>query len=212
MGKVKRAYRSDLRARQAHETRRRVVAAAARLFTESGYAGTTLAKIAAEAGVSPETVQSHGPKAALLRAAIELAGFGVEGVDDSAQLDQWQVALAAEEDELPEVCGRILARTHAAMAGLIEALVGGAGSDPELRDYYADMVAGMRTHWRRMFDLLDSRGWLRDDQPLKQAAEGWSAIASPETHVRLVRDFGWSDRRYAAWIATMMRTTVLRER
>jgi AcrR family transcriptional regulator len=51
-----RAYRSELRQRQAEETRLRVVAAAAALFADLGYARTTLAKIAAAAGVSAETV------------------------------------------------------------------------------------------------------------------------------------------------------------
>ena len=50
----------------------RIVTAAAELFAGEGYARTTLAKIAAAAGVSAETVQQmHGPKAALMVAAVE---------------------------------------------------------------------------------------------------------------------------------------------
>src|SRR5262245_65592526 len=93
-------YHSPLRARQAAETRRTVVAAAGRLFGERGWAGTTLAAVAAEAGTAVETVYSGlGSKAALLVAAIdvdivddddktplaeraELASHGVEAYDD----------------------------------------------------------------------------------------------------------------------------------
>ena len=57
---------------QAEQTRQRVVAAAAELFAAEGYARTTLAKIAAAAGVSTETVQTHGPKAALMVAAVRV--------------------------------------------------------------------------------------------------------------------------------------------
>ena len=67
-----RVYRSDLRLRQAEETRRNIIDAAAELFSELGYSGTTLAKIAKRAGVSVETVQKTGPKAALIRAAVEV--------------------------------------------------------------------------------------------------------------------------------------------
>src|ERR1700754_3430673 len=66
-----RAYRSQLRQQQAEATRSRVLAAAAELFAAEGYARTTLAKIAAAAGVSAETVQGQGPKAALLMATID---------------------------------------------------------------------------------------------------------------------------------------------
>src|SRR5262245_49407030 len=83
--KATRTYRSALRQRQAHETRLRVVAAAAELFAELGYARTTLARIAEAAGVSIETVQAQGPKATLMVAAVEYSAFGVTG--DQSVLD-----------------------------------------------------------------------------------------------------------------------------
>src|SRR5262249_48744247 len=53
---VKRPYHSPLRRAQAEETRNRILDAALRLFSGQGYAATTIAAIAAEAGVVPETV------------------------------------------------------------------------------------------------------------------------------------------------------------
>ncbi|UUO03171.1 TetR family transcriptional regulator [Mycolicibacterium novocastrense] len=47
---VKRRYSSRLRAAQASGTRRRIVAAAERLFVEHGYAATTIDAVAAAAG------------------------------------------------------------------------------------------------------------------------------------------------------------------
>src|SRR4051794_13637742 len=82
-----RAYRSELRQRQARETKLRVVAVAADLFAELGYARTTLAKIAEAAGVSVETVQAQGSKAALMIASVEFAAFGVTGDHSVLDLD-----------------------------------------------------------------------------------------------------------------------------
>src|SRR3954470_19861101 len=53
---AKRRYDSTLRQEQAAGTRARIVEAAAGLFERQGYAGTTIKKIAAAAGVSADTV------------------------------------------------------------------------------------------------------------------------------------------------------------
>ena len=68
--KPRRSYASPLRAAQAAQTRQRILDSAVRLFAEGGYSATTLPDIAAEAEVSVETIQAHGPKRALLLAAF----------------------------------------------------------------------------------------------------------------------------------------------
>src|SRR5262249_56974623 len=68
------------RARQAAETRRTVVGAAGHLFGERGWAGTTLAAVAAEAGTVVETIYAgFGSKAGLLIAALDVALVGGDG-------------------------------------------------------------------------------------------------------------------------------------
>ena len=94
-----RRYRSELRRQQAEETRQRVVAAAAELFAAEGYQRTTLAKIAAAAGVSAGTVQAHGPKAALVVAAVEYTTFGVSGEENFLNLEMGRRFLAIDNRE-----------------------------------------------------------------------------------------------------------------
>jgi AcrR family transcriptional regulator len=60
--KTRRKYYSPLRADQAEQTRRRILEAGFRLFVDRGYAGTTIAAVAEEAGVSPR--RSISPSAA----------------------------------------------------------------------------------------------------------------------------------------------------
>src|SRR5687767_15223401 len=52
----KRKYDSTRRQVQADETRRQILTAAYKLFSERGYAGATIEAIATEAGVAPETI------------------------------------------------------------------------------------------------------------------------------------------------------------
>ncbi len=53
-----RPYHSPRRARDAAETRREILSAAAELFSANGYARVTVADIAKRAGVAPQTVYS----------------------------------------------------------------------------------------------------------------------------------------------------------
>ena len=77
-----RTYDSSNRSRQAQETRRRIVAAAALLFMREGYSTTSISAIAEEAGVAVPTVYaSLRSKANILRAVVELT---VRGDDEAA--------------------------------------------------------------------------------------------------------------------------------
>src|SRR5215467_6301005 len=72
-----RSYSSARRAQQAEQTRTDVLLAAIRLFGQKGWAGTTLAAIAAEAGVAVETIYTgFSSKKALLLAAMDVAIVG----------------------------------------------------------------------------------------------------------------------------------------
>src|SRR5690242_10854927 len=74
---VKKPYTSTLRAAQARATRRAIVDAAARLFTQRGYGATTVDAIAEAAGVSRKTVfTSVGGKTEALKLAIDWAIAG----------------------------------------------------------------------------------------------------------------------------------------
>src|SRR5919109_990754 len=74
-----RRYESPRRREQAAATRRDILAAAQRLFEANGYAATTMAAIAAEAGVALKTVYvAFETKSGLLRALWHLLLRGDE--------------------------------------------------------------------------------------------------------------------------------------
>ena len=122
-----RRYRSDLRRQQAELTRERIVTAAAELFAAEGYARTTLAKIAAAAGVSAETVQLYGPKAALMVAAVEYVAFGVSGEENILDMEFGRrfVCLDSSEEAIDFLVSE-QTEVHQRSAGLSLALIGAA--------------------------------------------------------------------------------------
>jgi AcrR family transcriptional regulator len=211
-GKTSRSYRSELRRQQAEQTRTRVVAAAAELFAAEGYARTTFAKIAAAAGVSAETVQGHGPKAALIIAAVEYAAFGVSGEENVFNLDVGQRILAVHDpaeaaDALAAMQSEILER----IAHLALALIGAARSDPELDRYLTDVFASVNLQLRRILGVYRDRGWLREDVPFDELVEtaavlGWSV----ETYLQITHRDGWSVAAYRTWLRRMLAETVFR--
>jgi AcrR family transcriptional regulator len=75
-GEEKRPYHSQVRQRQAEETRRHILVAARSLFESRGYAVTTLEAIAELAEVSPKTVTAvFGSKRVLLAEVINPEAF-----------------------------------------------------------------------------------------------------------------------------------------
>lgn len=204
-----RRYRSELRRQQAEETRSRIVAAAAELFSADGYPRTTLAKIAAAAGVSAETVQGHGPKAALLIAAIEYAAFGVTGEEDILNLDVGRRLLAvSSRDEALDFLVEAQADVHHRSAQLLRALIGGASADPELDRYLREAITGITGQARRVLTVFGERGWLRTDVPGEELVETSAVLCSVDTYLRVTDHDGWSIDAYRAWLRRMLAETV----
>ncbi len=205
-----RRYRSELRRQQAEETRQRVVAAAAELFAAEGYQRTTLAKIAAAAGVSAETVQTHGPKAALVVAAVEYTTFGVFGEENFLNLEMGRRFLAIDnrEDALDYLVSNQI-ELHTKSAGLWQALTGAAASDAQLDGYLSELLTGVKAQNRRILSVCRDRGWLRDDVPLEELVATTTVLSGVDTFLRLTQRDGWSAARYRAWLRRTLAETVL---
>jgi AcrR family transcriptional regulator len=208
--KAPRTYRSDLRQQQAEQTRARVFGSAAELFAADGYARTTLAKIAAAAGVSVETVQGLGPKAALFIAAIQHTGVGVVGEENVLNLEVGRKLLAVEDcEEAVDLICDVQVAVHDRVGLLALALFGGAASDPELDGYLADFLAGVHSQFRRALGVFRDRGWLRDDVPFDELVTTTAVLGGVETYLRLVHREGWSVEAYRAWTRRMLVETAL---
>ncbi len=197
---VPRAYTSDLRTEQAARTRERVVRAAAHELTEHGYERTTLARVAARAGVSLETVKAHGPKRALLLAAFELTFAGSEGQESLGERPEGRsVAGTTDPEEFLDGLVALVAAANERVAGLWSAFTSAARSDDAVTAELDALLERRRADLRASVDVLAAHGF-RPRAPRDEAAESLSYLLAPEGWTHFVAGAGWSGKRYRAWL------------
>jgi AcrR family transcriptional regulator len=204
----RRRYNSERRREQADQTRALVLAAAAELFEERGYQGTSIAGIAAQAHVSPETVYAHfGNKRALLGELVRRAVRGDETVPVPEQKGPRAIAAATDQHEQLRIFAADIVPRLERAAPLVAVVAGASRSDPEL----AQLLTTLHTH--RLQNLHALTRALAANGPLRlseeEAAETVWALTSPELHQLLVRLRGWSKRRYRDWLAASLAELLL---
>ena len=192
---AKRSYNSSRRSLQAAQTRDEVMRAALARFSATGWAGTTLAAIAEEAGVSVETIYNgFGSKKGLLRAAM---GVAVVGDTEPIPFVERPEFLDLGKGTLDERIVRgiaLVADIHARSAGVWLAIVEAAGADEEVDAWRLEMEKGRQLDTARSLELIFDRPV--DEQLVSML---W-ILYSPETYFKLVRDSGMSRDGYEAFL------------
>src|SRR4051812_39874817 len=103
MSQVKRPYDASRRQELARQRRRAVVVAARELFERDGFRSTTIAAIAACAGVSVESVyKGFGSKASVAKAVFDVA---IAGDDEPVSVADRPAAQAVRDE--PDVRRKI---------------------------------------------------------------------------------------------------------
>src|SRR6478735_12842871 len=127
----RRSYTSTRRAQQAAQTRSDVLAAATRLFTTSGWAGTTVSAIAAEAGVAVETIYSgFGSKKALLRAAMDVAVVGDTDPIPWAEREEFRRLGEGPPSTRAKAAAEVVSVIHVRSSGVWKAIMEASTADP----------------------------------------------------------------------------------
>ena len=203
---VPRAYRSELRARQAKETRARIVAASARLFASLGYQATTIAAIAREAGVSAETVKTTASKAELLIAAFEVTFSGSEGAATLTDTEVAQDVLDLPDAVFLDAVLTQITTANARGHALWTVLLGAALSDPVVDSALRGILERRRADYRLLVAEIERRGLAPRLDDADAVADALSFLLSPESYQQLVAQSGWTADRYAAWLRAAVAT------
>src|SRR5215813_3256208 len=148
--KTKRAYNSPRRAEQAAATRAAILDAAQKLFEEQGYAATSMASIAKEAGVALKTVYlAFETKSGLLRALWHLRLRGDETPSPVGERD-WYREVMEEPDPRRQLAlnARNSRMVKARVGALMEVARSGARADPDVAALWSNIQSEFLSNQR----------------------------------------------------------------
>jgi AcrR family transcriptional regulator len=209
---VKRSYDASRRREQARARRLATVLAARDLFERDGFRLTTIAAVAARAGVSAESIyKGFGTKAALAKAAFDVTVAG----DDEPVAVADRPAMQAIRDE-PDVRRKIdmfvsgLAQRQARSAGVQILIRDGRHVDDSLGPVWAKLndeaLVGMTMLARHLADSGQLRGGVDVDE-VRDVLWNYLAI---DIYERLVLIRGWPLERYSDWLSRTIIAAVCR--
>jgi AcrR family transcriptional regulator len=195
--------RKTLRDEHARLTRERIAAAARRLFARGGYAATTLAEIAAEAGVAVQTVYAvYGSKAGILGALRESV---VAQPEARAFYREAMAALSAARRI--ELFARSI-RWRWERSADVTAIFRDAGTaDARIRAGLAATLEQRRAGIRALAERLE--GELRPGIDVAVAAAVLDALSLAEVYAELVEVQGWTPDAYEVWLAAALARELL---
>ena len=209
--KPRRRYDSTSRLEQARRSRRSVLDAARRLFLDQGYAATTVAAIAGEAGVSVETVyKAFGNKPGLVKAVFDVS---VVGDDEPVPMLRRDVVrrIQAEPDPRRKLAmyGEHLSESAPRSVPVQLLVRAAAASDPGAAGVWDQMLAERLTGMTHFAQNLHEGGHLRAGVSFEDARDILWTYNAAEWYELLVLRRGWDPDRYGRWIADALSAALL---
>jgi TetR/AcrR family transcriptional regulator of autoinduction and epiphytic fitness len=192
---------------RAQATRARMVDAARVLVLERGYSATTMADVAARAGVAVQTVYfSFGTKAALFTEVIvQLSGGGEARtpVMERAWVAEARAAavplraLALVVEHGTDIFARLLPVWQSIQAA--------SEADADFAARFGDIVNARRNGMRAMLNDLARAGALAAGVTVERAADSLFLTQSPQLLALATTTLGWSVARFKAWTYTSLK-------
>jgi AcrR family transcriptional regulator len=196
----KRRYESPRRREQAEATRMHILEAAQRLFERQGYTATTMAAIAAEAGVALKTVYiAFETKSGLVRALWDVL---LRGPRDRPVAEQsWYREVMDEPD--PRRRLRLNARNSRAVKNrigpVLEVIRAAAPLDADVAALWDLIQTDFYANQRAIVVELDRTGSLRPGLDLARATDILWTLNHPDVWQLLVGLRGWTPQQYEEW-------------
>lgn len=184
--------------------RERVVASAARLFTERGYLTTTIGEIAADAGVSIPTIYAaYGSKVGVLSTALDATLAGDFEPVPLAERD-WFLALA-DQPTAADAWRAALTELHLATARVapVYKVALAAEADPDV----GGLMKTARSQQAEFSRLLGEQILARpgaEGVDRTRFADVVYAVERVETYLLFVEQCGWSIEQWRDWVSEVV--------
>jgi AcrR family transcriptional regulator len=208
---VKRTYDSPRRREQAAATRRDILEASQRLFEEHGYPATSMAAIAAEAGVALKTVYlAFGTKRGLLLALWHLL---LRGDEEPVPVGErsWYRDVIDEPDPARQL--RLNAHNSRVVkervAPLLEVVRDAASTDLELDALWRRIESDFYDNQRAIVQALHDNDGLRPGLDVARATDLLWTLNHPSLYWLLVGERGWTPEQYETWLAEVLAAQLL---
>jgi AcrR family transcriptional regulator len=200
----KRPYHSPLRREQALATRQRILDAALGLFGAQGYGMTSIAAVAREAGVVPETIYAtFGSKRGIIDGLVERAA----PPQVLAELDGAWNARAGDPWGQLEVVATFSTRFWSRNDALAMVFRRGTG-DADIGDEWARRQGDRRAYFRHLLSAWPTSAF-RAGVDLERAVDILWGLNTDEVFHLFVRERGWSVDDYRTWLLALLRHEIL---
>jgi len=198
----KRRYASARRDESALQTRRAIAAAAAVRFVRDGYAATSLADVARDAGCARPTVFAvFGSKSALMKQVLDEALAGDDEPGLVSERSWFQPVWTARTPE--EVCAAyadvcLVIGSRAAPA--FEAVRRAVDADPEVRALWDSLLANRRAGAQMIVDRVATISGRRRGRQFDRAVDRVWFLNDPAHYTAFVDVCGWTDGAFRDWL------------
>ena len=199
------------RAHKARANRRRMRAAALVLFTDRGYASTSMQAIAAEAGMAVQTLYfTFGTKSALLKEILDVAVAGDDEPVPTLERPRVRAAIADPDPvrQLRELA-RLSREIYERVAPVLQVVAGAASADSDIAELWETNNSQRATVMTEFVTALAAKGPLRDGVDTATAIDVALALLSPEMYGYLTSRRGWSADRWEEWTADALISQLL---
>ena len=212
-GTARRPYRSPVREAAAQLTRQRIMDAATRLFTESGYTATSVRSIADTAGVAEKTVYlQFDTKPAILKALVDAAIMGTDhGIPTVRSPWFLEVLEQSRVDPKVELLVQGTTALHERTGALFAVAREAATVDTAVKTLWR---RGKRRHLADMTIIAESfaeHGLLPTHVDAAWATEVLYVLLGPENWDLIRRELGRSEAHYADWLRNTLTASFSRK-
>lgn len=190
----------------------KIAAAATSLFCDQGYVDTTMASIAAAAGVAVQTLYlRHGSKAAVLSAALDVA---IAGDADPVVLEDRPDDFYVRAMEEPDA-GRAIAiwargaRSICDRSHRLYEVIRSASADPDVAEVLDKNRNDRAAGHRALADALTTKAGYDSSVPSQRAADLLYALGTEDAYLLFIVDRGWDVDEWERWVVDTVSAQIL---